>query len=344
MQSKIELTPYLSQKIRNISLLAIIMVFIQHGSYGLPNTGIQSIFKHLVSFGIADYPVSFFFIVSGYFLSRKFAPTFSWYLTELKKRSISLLVPYLIYIFLGFWLFDCSSHITILDGLGVTSLLPAVGPLWYIRTLILLCLLSPIIISATTIMARHTFCRYIGFGIFLSACLIAFPARKSLGMSTLYFSFGTFLAVYGSCFTTISTKFKCYMCLSLLFTALCFKLYHITHFPICDTDEVYLRWLVIPFTIGSIWYGYDLLFKNCVIAMPRWLEFSSETTFFAYCVESFVRLGLNKAIYASGHQQLANTSLGIVFSALVIASIGFVIARLLQLTIPKFYTILSGGR
>jgi len=343
MHNKIEITPYLSQKIKIISLLAIFMVFVQHGSYGLPDTGLHGAFKHIVSLGIADYPVSFFFIVSGYFLSRKFSPTLNWFGNELKKRTSSLLVPYLIYIGIGFWLFDCSSRITILDGLGITSLLPAVGPLWYVRTLILLCILSPIILFVTTLMARHKLWRYLGLFVFIAASLIAFPARKSLGMSTLYFSFGTFLAVYGSCLGNVSTKIKFNASLVSLIALLSFKLYHIMSHP-CDPAEVFLRWQVVPFTITSIWYGYDLLFKEQVLHMPRWLQFASETTFFIYCIESFLRHGVNIVICKTGCQSHTNTPIWIIATALLIATLGLLIAKILQKHVPLLYKTLAGGR
>jgi len=342
MHNKIEITPYLSQKIKLISLLAIFMVFVQHGSYGLPDTGIRGVFKHIVSLGIADYPVSFFSIVSGFFLSRKFTPTLTWYWNELKKRFFSLLVPYVIYIGIGFWLYDCSSRMTILDGLGITSLTPAVAPLWYVRTLIFLCLLSPMILCVMTLMARYALCRYVGLVIFMVASTIAFPA-KTTGMFVLYFSFGTYLAQYGRCLDTVSTKIKFNISFVLLIALLGFKLYYIMNYP-CNPEKVFFRCQVIPFTIASIWYGYDLIFKEQVLHIPRWLSFASETTFFVYCTESFLRYGLNIVIIKFGCQAYANTPISIIASSFLIATIALLLAKILQKNIPFLYKMLAGGR
>lgn len=345
VEEKIEITPYLSQKIRVISLLAILMVFIQHGSYGLPDYGYAGVFKHLVSLGVCDYPVSYFFVVSGFFLARKYDATIGWYVSELKKRIKSLLVPYLIYTLFGYLVLAHASEVPVLDGLGITSLLPVVGPLWYVRTLIALCIVSPIIITAMRRAAHSKTMRYLFLAVFIAGCLISFPARKSFGMATLYFSFGTFLAMHGSVLRTYSARAKCVTGLCALVALLVCKFIYVLTTPIINTSEVFLRWLVVPCTIVTVWYGYDLIFKGNVVKLTKRIEFASQTTFFMYCMESFIRPALFAMLaYIPSSHTIANTPVGIISTSIIIAMVGLVMAFTLRTHTPKVYGLLSGGR
>jgi len=343
VEEKIEITPYLSQKIRVISLLAILMVFIQHGSYGLPDHGYAGVFKHLVALGVCDYPVPYFFIVSGFFLARKYDATIGWYVSELKKRIKSLLVPYLIYTLFGYLVLAHVSEVPVLDGLGITSLLPVVGPLWYVRTLIALCIVSPIIITAMRWAARCKTLQCLFLAVFIAGSLISFPARKSFGMATLYFSFGTFLAMHGSVLRTYSARAKCVTGLCALAALLGYKFIYVLTTPIID--EVFLRWPAVPCTIVTVWYGYDLIFKGNVVKLTKRIEFASQTTFFMYCMESFIRPALFAMLaYIPSSYTITNTPVGIIITSIIIAMLGLVMASILRTHTPKVYGLLSGGR
>ena len=332
-----------SQKIRIISLLAILMVLIQHSSYGLSNTGWHGVFKNVISFGICDFPVSFFFIVSGFFLTRNFSFTWSWYSCTISKRIKSLLIPYLIYSAIGFLLWGMTTRGTFLDGLGITSLLPVVGSLWYVRTLIALCIISPVIIIVTRSASEHVPPRIFLAAIFIAACIFPFPARKSLGMSTLYFSFGTFLAAYGECLPKISSKIKFAGSAVTLLTLLIFKAIHeaATTLP---TSEVFLRWYIVPATICTIWYGYDVLFKGKLLQLPYFLSFATQSTFFIYCSESFIRFGFCKAWAILGIRSLINSPQGAIAFATLIAITSLLLSRCLGQLTPRLYKTISGGR
>lgn len=339
---KIEITSYLSQKIRNISLLAILMVFVQHGSYGLSNSGWHGIFKSIISLGICDFPVPFFFIVSGFFLARNFSLTWSWYSCEMNKRIKSLLIPYLIYSALGFLLRDGATPVSFLDGLGVTSLLPVVGPLWYVRTLLALCIISPVIIITTRIASKHISACLLLAAIFVAACIFSFPTRKSLGMPTLYFSFGTFLASHGKCIPKISSKTKFLGSIVTLLVLLIFKALHDAH--TLPSSEVFLRWYIVPTTICTVWYGYDILFKGKLLQLPSPLSFATRSTFFIYCSESFIRSGLANFIAILDIDSLVNTPMGAISFAVVIALVSLTLSHCLGQLTPRLYQTISGGR
>lgn len=60
--TQIKITPYLAHKMRVISLFAICFVVLQHASYGVAtNNALGLVYRDIVSLGIADFPVPYFF-------------------------------------------------------------------------------------------------------------------------------------------------------------------------------------------------------------------------------------------------------------------------------------------
>lgn len=342
MTKKIEITKYISQKIRIISLLAIFMVIVQHSSYGLDADGVNGIFRSILPFGIASFPVSYFFIVSGYFFARKFMPKRTWYFNELKKRFWSLAIPYLIYCIVGYIWWGYQASLPVLDSLGITSLLPVVGPLWYVRTLVVLCLISPILIVISKCADKNKWLMCILIVCFIVACIYKFPARKALGMSTIYFTFGTFLAVHGECFNKISVNTKFFVSTVILILLLVAK---VAFFPLSATiQDIPIGWFIVPFTIATIWYGYDLLFKFKEIKITKVLSFAINTTFFVYCSEPFIRKSFSVILGSERMANLTSSIIGITVLSLAILCSGLCVAKILKRVIPIGYNVLAGGR
>lgn len=75
---KIQLTDEMSNKISNMSFLCAVFVAIIHSQA-------PGLWGDFLKEGICRVAVPFFFIVSGYFLSRHFNDD-SWYIRELKKE------------------------------------------------------------------------------------------------------------------------------------------------------------------------------------------------------------------------------------------------------------------
>lgn len=144
------MSQYVSRKVSAISLLAIICVIIQHchifgGWHTVDVLGIKLNIHGLVWYGILSWPVSFFFLVSGFNLM-KHRDEERWYPRAMGKRVYSLLIPYFIYCFIGIAVTGSWPWGGVMRNFGITSLLPVVPPMWYVRTLFVLCLLSPIIL------------------------------------------------------------------------------------------------------------------------------------------------------------------------------------------------------
>lgn len=151
-----------SQKIRNLSLLCSILVVTIHVEWPIDRLS-GRLMHELVANGIARMAVPFFFIVSGFFFAGHFNDN-DWWKRELVKRMGSLGVPYvtwsLINLILALPLCIVADMIAHRDfgtsiywmhghnwvnvfGLDLTRG-PDLGPLWYVRTLLIFALFGKV--------------------------------------------------------------------------------------------------------------------------------------------------------------------------------------------------------
>ena len=90
---------YLSNKIKNISLILTFLVVILH-AYNLENSedvlSINSFIQNIISYGICTIAVPMFFLISGYLFFYKFDPTLQGLINKYKKRFKSLVIPFVI--------------------------------------------------------------------------------------------------------------------------------------------------------------------------------------------------------------------------------------------------------
>ena len=151
-----------SNKIKNMSIVCAMLVAFIH--VGRPSIVGSSgwWFYQLTAEGVSRVSVPFFFICSGYFLSKHFTDA-GWYPAEIKKRIKSLIVPYLCWSLI-FYLYiyvlslvesdnpicyrvvqemPIGSRVLLSLGLSPEKL-PMLYPLWYLRFLFLMVLVSPV--------------------------------------------------------------------------------------------------------------------------------------------------------------------------------------------------------
>lgn len=163
-----QLDPLLSLQFRRMSILCACLVVLIHSTVAPALGSWQWWIAFLVGKeGVCRIAVPFFFLAAGFFLAGRVDES-EWYKRAIKSRVWSLLVPFLIWmvgwelcrtlIALGMRVIRYSNYhgsIAIPDcslawGLKIIGLNPFenIGPLWFVRTLFLFVLLSPLIVGA----------------------------------------------------------------------------------------------------------------------------------------------------------------------------------------------------
>lgn len=154
------INPELSSKITNMSLICSLMVVLLHSGTPQQFGTVSWYISKLVFTGVTGIAVPFFFLISGFLLGQH-AIDGAEFVSELKKRVCSLLIPFYFWNF-AFWLFVMALTIGVnlvqglpwsrnvslcnsVDLLGLSLSMP-LGPMWYIRTLFLLVCMSPLIV------------------------------------------------------------------------------------------------------------------------------------------------------------------------------------------------------
>lgn len=152
-----------SQKIKNMSVICALLVVMIHVGWSREILSPTWFVNELVKEGVARIAVPFFFVVSGYFLAAHFDEE-GWWRRETKKRIHTLVIPFLMWSIIAYlallpieMVADHLAHrpfgtsVALTDWrwaklLGIVPWsMPRLRPLWYVRALFILVLLSPLI-------------------------------------------------------------------------------------------------------------------------------------------------------------------------------------------------------
>lgn len=190
-----------SRKIVNMSLLCALFVVSMHCNFGDIQKPAVWIANKLFQNGISRIAVPFFFVASGYFLSRHIGEE-DWWRREIAKRVKTIVLPFAIWALLYQILVaplcvianimagrPLTANIALLnaDWLSVFGLQwdawPATVPLWFLRALFILVVFSPLIIYLLRKMPR-TFL----FVLFLGSVLMQYAPDPELGGLSGFFA------------------------------------------------------------------------------------------------------------------------------------------------------------
>lgn len=293
---------------------------------------------------IARLGVPFFFIVSGYyfFYTKDGCVNFSKdsYIVKLKKRVTTLLIPYLI------WNFLCALYYLLVPYVGLAdrsifsandflSILvvqkdytPADYPLWYLRDLIVLCVLSPLI---------YVIIKYLRV---FSLCLFSLPFIFNLNVglgddyliqqSILFFPMGAYFAIRKKNIIYYSRKFKFAPLLYVIFIVL---------------EIIYKNTYI---NRVGIFIGLIALFNiiSCLMENNKLKEnkFLSNALFFLYAFHGLPIFILSRRMYAILPK--ADWAYALVFfsSVIIVALLGLGLYVFLKRFFPRFTSVITGGR
>jgi surface polysaccharide O-acyltransferase-like enzyme len=363
------MTPYLSQKIKILSLFAMLMVVMVHAynnteHYLVPFSMITDgwaanrYVQLLIANGLTRWGIPLFFLISGY-LNYPSEPRP--YKVLVRKRLRSLLVPYLLWSLVGLGLYWIVQHNELLwqatvkaqlDPYSDTKIadynigqflvrwlfLPIPFQLWFLRCLLVYALLTPLLLRR---LEQHVKPMFIVFGLLWFS---NFGLYIIEGDGLLFFSLGLWLRMKQIDVQIPPKWFQLgwitagWLGVLLLKTALAFGSYD----GIGPTVQLFLFRIAQATGVLVIWFGYDWLMRGRLPAQV-WLRLSA-FSFIIYGLHvPMLHIIENALLIKLGESQEVlcwvywGTSFGII-------GICIVVGMLLKYLIPALFGLLTGGR
>ena len=344
-------TSYTSDKIKIIGLILTIAVVFHHAhnlqfASGHPNAAVRFT-ESFFHYGLRGLAVPFFFVCSGYFLCARANFTAAWP-GEIRKRTRSLLVPFLVWS--GGWIvvmwilqsipqlapYFGRDQISMSHPAQIVDLMtfdPIPHPLWYMRDLFLLTLLSPLVVWAMS--RRWSAAIYLTGAAALYYSVPSIEVREAEDL--LFFGLGVGLAVKQWTVPAVPRA----VAWSLLFAGLALISYHAWWVDTRHQESPWILNTAVLFCLPGIWWSYDSV--ATWLRVPAMLA-ASEFALFVYMghepLLTIMRKGL---LRLSGETSVglvtvwAGTGLAMVLGLSLVA-------WMLRTWLPGIYGLLTGGR
>ena len=332
-----ELSSQDSARMRDISFVAICCVVFQHFCLlsGYQSTD-RCFFSEVIWRGILDWPVSWFFVISGFFLARQYDGSFLWWRNAVLKRVRTLFVPYVIWNLLGafvMWFYGREFTFScILSDLGMTKPFPVVAPLWYVRNLLVFCFFSPVIILACKFLTGSRWGIWLAYAMVLCVIVAPCPAKRLCVMPITCFSIGAMIS-----FAKNIPSVNQWLILGCLCTVI---------------GAIAVNSLVFRIGLPAMRFALNFLviinawaFRNKIFGQGHINQHLAENAFFIYCLHGIIMLPIynSHALLKCTHSHFVGIVIWfMVASGTIVFTV--VSARCIKLGCPKVFKILTGGR
>lgn len=325
---------------------------LSHSAVGISNTSfITNFVRYLVSFGIAGIAVPLFFLLSGYLFFLGFSWSITNYKDKLLSRSRSLLFPFLFWnistlIMLalaqkipGTQMFFSGNNVPISSFNTIDYINAVIGfdkypisyQFWFVRDLIFLVLLTPVI---------HSLIRWSSkvflVGIYCIWFFDMWPIYMPSGGALAFFYAGAYLSSSRISLFVLDRFGKilslCYICILLIET--------ITR----ESDlNIYIHRVGVFFGIAAaLFLSKTIVYHNNTKKVLLWL---SSCSFFVFAVHEPLLTVVRKIVFKILAPSSDVTILLLYFSIpIVIISVSVLLYAAMKILTPRFLGIISGGR
>ena len=356
-----KMTPYLSEKIKVMSFLCIILVVWIH-TYYLEGTGYTSS-MFLMNFwgcGVCLYAVPTFYAISGYlfFMGTKEKDVKAIF-SKQKKRVRTLLIPYILTNLLSVLFYfilknvgtivpaiDASLNFNLLDKGGDAFLDkmcywfwngPIAFQMWFVRDLMILVAFAPVIFYLLKLATANKYTSWAS----IALCLILVDRHYSAQVwAFAWFALGGVFSMSESVQILDVRRYK-WVGLTLFIVSLAIIIedaLNAAGFCAIMVDQDYITITGVP----AIWILYDCLsdgIKQPICVSPKLLG----STFFIYLIhEPFLNVFKKIPVMVSRSESMVCISYIIVPIVFVLLSV--VVGNLWKSNFPKSYSIFVGGR
>ena len=359
----------LSRKLTTVSFFSTCCIVLLHANpYTRAASQATGLVIYFCSVIMTSFAVPMFFTISGYLIAKKTdsGRSAGWYLSILEKRARTLLVPYLawctVYAVLFVPVKMLGNNLRGRPPLMNTGLVPplvsfdnlasvyglflpeypALGVLWYIRNLLLLCLLTPLLFP---MMRRRwaglLFLALVGALYLLFPTLYPFFQGPGFNLQGfLFFSLGIYLANYPVQQDTFRILRRALPFVWLFLAVLTTWLFKYSRMGY-DISMMSLSACVIV-GVAAVWVLYDM-----IPAFRRLIGLRvSKDSFFLYAMHLLVMdTATGNLMQSFCMNQLHIPELGVyLLRFLIPLALSLLTAELLKRFLPRLYGFLTGGR
>ena len=305
--------------------------------------------QNFISNGITRIAVPLFFLISGYLFISNSSFTLQDYKIKISKRFRTLVIPYLFWALLGLLLYFALQSFPQSQGFFTKKLIkdysflewlnaifnePIPYQLWFLRDLIIMVLISPLIVFC--IKKLKLFFLFVVFVFWFQNQDSVFLSSEAL----LFFSTGIYISLFKQDFLEFKPKnASFYLIIWLLVLTLKTSLTVWNSFTWLD-----IIFFKISILVGIIafWWSYDIFQKH--IVNNRILNYTLEFSFFIYLAHEPLLTIIKKVLFAVLSRNSAS-NLIVYFSASLITIVLIIfVGKIVKSNCKSIYLFATGGR